>query len=279
MIDLHTHTNQSDGSFTPTELVLEAERAGLDAVAITDHDTLAGLQEAEAAGALVGVRVIPGVELSAEWQTGSLHILGYFIDPADSRLLQALDAQRRRRKERLASILVKLARLGMPLSYDEALRTSAGGVPGKPHIAELMVAKGYAPDVGRARKEYLEKGGRAYTPKVKLSPEDAVELIVGAGGAAVLAHPHSAFRNDMTGFSSALARFKDIGLVGVEVYYPLHSADEALFYESNAKDLDLAITGGSDFHGTRKPEIHLGEVWNGRPLPSSYLADLERRRP
>jgi 3',5'-nucleoside bisphosphate phosphatase len=279
MIDLHTHTNQSDGSLPPKDLVRKARTLGLEAVAVTDHDTVGGVDEAVAEGFLTGVRVIPGVELSVEWETGPLHILGYFIDCKERGLLATLDIQRNRRKERLAAILEKLASLDAHLSYEDVMAAAPGGVPGKPHIAELLVRNGYASDENRARKEFLDKGGLAYVPKTKLLPEEAIEVILAAGGTPALAHPFSAFRGLNELFAVCLVRFKEAGLRALEVYYPSHTAQEAEYYETKALEHNLAMTGGSDFHGKGKPEVRLGAVWNGRPLPYRFLTFLENHRP
>ena len=188
-IDLHTHSTASDGTFTPTKLVHYAKTKGLRALALTDHDCIDGLKEAMAAGKDVGVEVIPGVELSAEFPNGTMHILGFFVDPSDPIFLQRLATLQEARSQRNPKIVKKLQDLGVKIAYEEVVAASGGGQVGRPHFAQVLMEKGYVKTIGEAFEKYLRNGGPAYVEKERFSPEGSIALIHEAGGVAVLAHP------------------------------------------------------------------------------------------
>lgn len=190
MIDLHVHTTMSDGTLSPAEVVRYACGKGLKAIAVTDHDTVAGIGPAQSEGATSGLEVIAGVEISAEWATGIMHILGYFIRPDDSDLLARLAWLSKGRRERIPLILDKLRELGVHVTEQEVDKEAVGGVPGRPHVANIMVRKGYVSTLQDAFDRFLRKGAPAYVVKTKLKPEKAIHAITKAGGVPVLAHPY-----------------------------------------------------------------------------------------
>ncbi len=279
MIDLHVHTTMSDGTVGPREVVRLASRIGLRAIAITDHDTVRALPEAQSEGALAGVEVVAGVEISAQWPTGILHILGYFVNRRDEHLLAALEVLERGRVERIPKILSKLQEQNVVISTDEVRRAARGGVPGRPHIANVLLERGSVRTLQEAFDRYLKKGAPAYVEKAKLSASDAVRVIVEAGGVAVIAHPYSLNSDEPARLERIVKDLMDMGILGIEAYYPRHTREQTKTYLNLAARLDLVATGGTDFHGANKPSIKLGVIPGQSPLPYSILQDLKRRKP
>jgi 3',5'-nucleoside bisphosphate phosphatase len=262
-IDLHIHSNASDGSLSPTEILLRACRLGLKAIAITDHDTLDGSKTALHAGIPPTLKFLTGVEISAAPPpgtpvSGSLHILGYSIALDDPVLNRNLDMLQTVRKERNPRIIDKLNAMGFSLSLTELQSESGKRQIGRPHIAQAMVRKGYARNINHAFDEYLSTGKPAYVDKYRLDCENAIEMIRGAGGIAVLAHPYLIDSKDDTRIEKAVITLKEMGLQGVEVYYPQHTPENTAFYAKLAHRYHLLVTGGTDFHGTINPEIEMG---------------------
>ncbi len=277
MIDLHTHTTFSDGSLTPTQLVAEASAKGLTAVAITDHDTVDGLPEGLAAGEAFGVRVVPGVEINLEHEGVTMDLLGYFLQGAPSdRLREALTEMRRSRDERNARILEKLAGLGFALGEDDLAEVSSAGAIGRPHIGEALRRRGYVGSIAEAFELLLRRGGPAWVDRRRVSLAAAIRLLTDSGGLPVLAHP-GLIRVDAAGLERIVAAAAGMGIVGLECHYPRHDAAT----ERRCLDLcaryGLAATGGSDYHGSIKPDVALGADADGAGFPDSLLADLERR--
>ena len=268
----------SDGSLSPAEVVRRSAEKGLQAIAITDHDTVAGIAEAQAEGFRAGVEVVSGVEMSVQWNPGIVHILGFFIRPDDAELLESLAYLGKGRQDRIPKILSKLSDCGVHLSVEEVARESGGGVPGRPHVANVMVRRGHVSEVQEAFDLYLGKGAPAYVKKTKILPGEAIRVIKKAGGLPVLAHPYTLDEQDGGHLEAIIQGFVREGLEGIEVYYPKHSAEQTKAYLHLALELDLAVTGGTDFHGANKPEVELG-VFPGRgPLPYSILQDMKARR-
>ncbi len=277
-IDLHTHSTASDGSYKPAEVVRLAKEAGLVAISLTDHDTIDGLPEALAAGAELGVEVIPGVEISAEFAGGdSMHILGYFLDYADGRLDQRLARLKKARAQRNPKIVAKLNALGIPITYEQVEALSGGGQVGRPHIARVLLEGGYVRTFQEAFDLYLRKGGLAFVPKFRFPPAEALAMIREAKGIPVLAHP---FTLGLTGaaLKDLVKGLKSQGLAGLEVFYSEHSREQEVQYLALARDLDLLITGGSDFHGLNKPEVSLGRFRSQNRLTYELLASLKAWR-
>ncbi len=278
MIDLHVHTSMSDGTYSPAEVVHMAYEKRLRAIAITDHDTVAGVEPALRAAEDFGVQVIPGVEMSTEWPEGIMHILGYLIDVQDAPLLEALDRLRSGRMDRIPRIVEKLRSCNVIISAEDVRREAVGGAPGRPHVAEIMMRHGYVRTIQEAFDRYLGKGAPAYVDKQKMSPSRAIRLIVEAGGLAVLAHPYSLNSETDAALEGILEELIGFGLAGIEAYYPRHTKPQEKLYLNLAKKLHLAVTGGTDFHGGTKPEIELGRIPGHEPMPYNILDDLRQAR-
>jgi 3',5'-nucleoside bisphosphate phosphatase len=256
-IDLHTHSNRSDGTFEPAEVVrLAAERA-LDVVALTDHDTTDGLAEALATGSVVGVEVVPGVEFSAEFDGNSVHVLCYWMDPQDAALQLELRRLREDRFRRGELMVGKLRDLGLPVGFERVRAIAGDATIVRPHIAQAMVEAGVVDTEKEAFELYIGDGGPAHVAKHALDPVDAVALIDGAGGVCALAHP------GMWGDQSSvpvelIERMAAAGMRGLEVDHPDHTPEMRERYRTLAGRLGLIATGGSDCHGTRYDPVRLG---------------------
>jgi len=276
-VDLHAHTVVSDGTLTPADLVLLARRSGLAAVAVTDHDHLGGLAEARAAGEREGVEVVAGVELSVAHPAGDVHLLGYLVDDQDAALLGRLERLRDVRARRAHLIVERLQESGVPLTLEDLAREAPaqGGAVGRPHVARALVRRGLASSIQDAFDRWLADGRPAAVPKEKLGAREAIALVHGAGGVAVLAHPVTLPEDAREPLLRELAR---LGLDGVEVDYPRH--DEALRrrLRALAGELGLVATGGSDFHGANKPDVALGMVDVDHAVLESLRARARGRR-
>lgn len=274
-VDLHVHSTASDGSLTPRQVVQQARTLGLQAIALTDHDTVAGLEEALQAGAELGVEVIPGIEISARHDPGSMHILGYFIDQQNSRLQEQLAVLQQARAARNPAIIAKLQDLGLWLTMAEVEAVAGGGQVGRPHIAQVLVRKGYARDFQDAFDRFIGNHGPAYVSKFRFPPAEAIALIREAGGLAALAHPFTLEYRSPSHLKDLLSKLRAWGLAAVEVLYPEHNPEQEALYQNLARELGLLITGGSDFHGHIKPDIRLGEIAPGRHLPYTLVEQLK----
>jgi hypothetical protein len=257
LVDLHVHSSVSDGAYLPREVVRQAKEVGLKAIALTDHDTTAGTAEALAAGAEFGIEVIPAVEISAEFEDGACHILGYFIDPEDARLTSALVEARSGRQKRNRDILLRLAALGMPLTMDEVTREVTGGVVTRAHFAAALIRKGYVRSWDEAFDKYLSRGKPAFVYRQRLEPEEAIRAVRAAGGLAVLGHPRQLNRS-LAETDQWMERLARAGLDGVETQTPDHSANLGRHYLETAERLGLLETGGTDWHGREDADIRLG---------------------
>ena len=257
-VDLHSHSTISDGSFTPGQVVHKAAGAGLDAIALTDHDNIDGLAEATRAAKSEGILLVPGVEISAEFPTGTLHILGYFINRNDKTLKEKLDTLQEARAQRNPKIAEKLQGLGIDITYDEVQAVAGSTQVGRPNFAQILIQKGVVKNFNEAFEKYLGKDKPAYVDKFRYSPEDAIEMINNAGGVAVLAHAFTLNLND-SGLKTFVASLADMGLKGMEIYYPEHDTDTIYRYEAIAAAFHLVKTGGSDFHGNNKEGSTLGD--------------------
>ncbi len=276
MIDLHVHTTASDGSLTPSELVAYASRKDLEAVAVTDHDTVEGVAEAADAGAREQVEVVPGVEISAQHEGGTLHILGYYIDVRSSRLLKGLEVVQEARRSRNPRLIENLQKLGIDITLEEVALTAAGGQIGRPHVAQVLVKKGYVKDARQAFCKYLQKGAAAYEPKFRIPPAEALSLICSAGGIAVLAHPFTLSCKTELDLDAFVCELAGQGLQGIEVYYPEHSTDREQLYARIARRHGLLLTGGSDFHGPALNDVDLGTGRGSLRVPYRLLAEMKK---
>lgn len=278
-IDLHVHSTASDGSLAPAEVVRRAKAGGLVALALTDHDTVDGLREAVAAGAEYGVEVIPGVEISAKNPGGTMHILGLCIDYTNGHLDERLQVLKNARVERNPQIIAKLNALGIPITVEQVTQISGGGQVGRPHIARALMENGYVSSIQQAFDIYLRFGGQAYVSKFRFPPAEALKMIREVKGVPVLAHP---FTLDLgaAALKDRLLALKALGLAGLEVFYSEHTPEQETLYLEMARELDLLITGGSDYHGDNKPEISLGAMPSQEKLTYELVSALKdwRRR-
>lgn len=263
IIDLHTHSTASDGSLTPAELIREAVKTGLYALALTDHDTVDGNPEAAAEAEKHQLNFIPGVEISCDYEKNVLHILGLWIDFNNDKLKRTLSELVDYRTNRNLLITERLNELGVDIAYDEVQAVAGNEVVGRPHFAQVLVDKAAAASFQDAFDRYLARGKPAYIPKKRLTASQGISLIVEAGGLPCLAHPGQYNIDNTADFKAMLTQLIGEGLQAVEVYYSGHSPQETAFYRQIANDFNLAISAGSDFHGQAKPEVKLGSGRNG----------------
>lgn len=269
--DLHTHSTASDGTGSPADNVRLACEAGLAAVALTDHDTTAGIGEALAEGERLGIRVVPGVELSTMQDRLEIHVLGYFVDWRDLRWQERLGLQRDARNRRNAMIIERLNELGTPITMEEVERAAVrapGGSIGRPHIAAAMVARGYVSTTAEAFERFLGSTGAAYVRIPRPTPLEAVQWIHEAGGAAVIAHPGLYGRDEL---AEALLLG---GADGIEAYHSDHGPDDEARYAAMAERHGVIATGGSDYHGVRGGEVFHGPL-GGRTVAAAVVDLLE----
>jgi predicted metal-dependent phosphoesterase TrpH len=277
-IDLHLHTTASDGVMTPSEIVNYAKNKGLVAIAITDHDTIEGLEEGLLEGQRVGLEVIPGVEISAEHSSGSMHLLGFFIDIRHPVLKERLEYLQRARAERNPRMVEKLNKLGIDITFDEVLKASGGGQVGRPHFAQVLLEKGYVRSFQEAFDRFLKKGASAYVEKMRFSAEESIHFINEANGVAVLAHPNTLQLNGYSELENLIIRLVKKGLRGIEAYYPEHSALEVAQYKTLAERHGLLVTGGTDYHGIEKNGLDIGIGRGEMKLPYSIVENLKAAR-
>lgn len=272
-VDLHAHTTASDGSMSPKELVRHAKDLGLVAVAVTDHDTIDGIKEAVEEGEKQGIEVIAGLEISADFDP-EMHMLGYFFDDSYLNLRVTLDRLKENRNERNPKIIRKLNELGFNVTMEEVVAKTKGDVIGRPHIAKVMVEKGYVTSVAEAFAKYLSSGRPAYFKKDKLTPVEGIREITEAGGIPVLAHPiHLGM--DRSELDILLSELAHSGLKGMEVYYVDNNDSETAYLAELAQKHNLIATGGSDFHGIFKPDIELGKGRGNLEIPYDAVEKLK----
>ncbi|MBU1867055.1 MAG: PHP domain-containing protein [Candidatus Margulisbacteria bacterium] len=241
--DLHIHTNQSDGTFSPEETVKMAAAAGLKTISLTDHDNVDGLEEAQRVAALSGIELIPGIEMTTETAQAEVHILGYYLDHKNPELLEVLTRIQASRVERIYTIVEKLKSLGVEIEATEVFALSGEKSPGRPHVARALIKKGIVLNFREAFKRFLDFRAPAYVPHFKLTPNEAIKLIKGSGGIAVFAHQAISKADDL------IPEMINSGLRGIEAYYLGHYADQVDYYVRLGKKNGLLLTGGSDFHG------------------------------
>jgi hypothetical protein len=275
-IDLHSHSTASDGTYSPSELVDLAVKKGLRALALTDHDTTGGLNEALNAARGTGLELIPGCELSVVYP-GTMHIVGLWVSFEAPVLNKALKDLRDKRHNRNKIIVEKLASLGIDITYDEVRELAGEASVGRPHLARILVQKQAVDTVQQAFDKYLGPEGRAYVPKEKLTPEKAIELLKEEQATVILAHPVTLGLDEKT-LRRELSRLKQVGLDGMEVYYSEHSPELTQTYKKICKELDLLPSGGSDFHASVKPDIQLGTGRGNLDIPYTLLEAIKDKR-
>ena len=277
-VDLHVHSTASDGSESPSEVVRLATRAGLSAVALTDHDTLEGVAEAGDEAERQGIELIPGVELSCEWERGGLHLVVLFLEPGAGPLQDRLAALRESRTHRNRVIAERLAELGMDIDFGEVLEQSGNSNVGRPHFAAVMKRKGYVPDHSTAFDRYLGAGGPAYVPRRLLCPEEAIGLACRSGAIPVVAHPHTLGLDSAAEYADTYRRLAGFGLAGVECFYGEYDPRTRRELEQSIRSFGLLPSGGSDFHGDYKPGLLVGVGRGDLVVPDRVLDDLRSLR-
>ena len=276
-IDLHTHTTRSDGSATPEQLIEFAVAKRARAVAITDHDTVAAIVDARVAADRCGIEFVAGIEISAEYSTGTMHILGYCIDEESVALAEKLDKLRLARETRNPKIASRLQSLGFDVDYGEVAQLARNQVVGRPHFARVMVQKGYASSIQDAFDRFLKKDAAAYVEKARLSPADSIALIHEAGGVAVLAHPYQLKLSSYDHVEELVGELAQLGLDGVEAVYSRHNAAQRTSYAEIAMRHGLLVTGGSDYHGSYKPDIDIVTGLGDLEVPYELLEAVKAR--
>lgn len=272
-IDLHTHSVESDGSMLPSELVRHAKESGLAAVALTDHDTVDGIGDALEEGKRIGFEVVPGVEVSLDFDT-EMHMLGYFFEQSYLNIEPLLKRLRMNREKRNPKMVEKLNQLGFDITIDEVIAEARGRVVARPHIASAMLKKGYVKSVGEAFDKYISNGKPAYVKRDTLTPEEGIKAIRDAGGIPVLAHPIY-LGLSLKKLDKLLERLVRAGLKGIEAYYVDNSGDDTGNLLRLAIKHNIIPTGGSDFHGKFKPDISIGKGRGNLMVPYESLERLK----
>lgn len=280
-IDLHTHSTTSDGTYTPTELVNYAFKKGLSAIALTDHDTVDGIKEAQNAAKKLqeeghSFTLIPGVEISAGFMSRDIHILGLYIDPENEKLRKTLAKAVAERDERNEKMAANLRAIGFEIYVEEMKADDPNSIITRAHFAKMMVKKGYCSTINDVFKKYLDNDKPCYVKREYISPEDTIALIRQAGGVPVLAHP-LLYHLSQPEIEALVKRLKGAGLEGIEAIYSNNISNEEAYVRSLAHHFDLAITGGSDFHGSVKPDIDLGVGRGNLKIPEELLIELKKR--
>lgn len=278
MLDLHIHSNFSDGSESPDRLCDIAHDAGLTAIALTDHDGLGGVEAAGARAAELGLGFVPGCEVSCSWPNGTLHMLCYFVEPGEGPLQEELARLAFDRRERNELMAAKLAGLGIPITYDEVSAEAGGQGIGRPHFAAVLIRHRVVSSMQEAFDSYLGKGAPGYVSKARVAASEIIASAAGSGAVAVLAHPHT-LGLEGAALEAAVGELAEQGLGGLECLYGRYQPEERAALCALAARFGLAVTGGSDFHGTYKPDLALGVATGDLDVPDHLLEALEERRP
>jgi predicted metal-dependent phosphoesterase TrpH len=273
MIDLHSHSTASDGSYSPSALVALALERGLSALALTDHDSVAGLPEAEAAAAGTALRIIRGVEIEIAFGPGEFHLLGLRLERLDGELEEVLERLFKARDERNSRILDKMREAGFDASMDELREVAGEGTAGRPHIAALLVGLKAVRTKQEAFDKYLAKGRPFYMGKDCLELGEAMRVVREAGGLAVVAHPLSLFVS-WGRLGSLMDEWKELGIDGIEAFHPTAKIGHCRRVEKMARERGFRVTAGSDFHGAIRPERKLGRTAGNLPIGDEYLAEI-----
>ena len=270
-VDLHVHSNASDGTFPPGQVVKLAKEAGLSAMALTDHDTTAGILEAERAGGIYGIEVIPGIEVSSSFEGHEIHILGLFVNPSSRALMEVLEEFRKRRDARNQELLARLDADGICLTTQELCRDNPDTVITRAHVARALLDRGLGSSMKQIFKNYLTYGGRYCPPKESLPPPVVLDALLSDGAFVSLAHPFQYKLGDKK-TAELISYLAGLGMKGLEVYHSSHNSLESQKLQEMAARCRLLPTGGSDFHGANKPDISIG-VGRGNLRVSSLLLD------
>jgi predicted metal-dependent phosphoesterase TrpH len=265
--DLHLHTSFSDGTYSPEELVAHAQRFGLGAIALTDHDSVEGCERTSLACAAARIEFIPGTELTTEQEGNEFHLLGYCVDTASPRLLVEIARFQEVRQNRIREMVARLNRLKVPLPVENVFALANCRSPGRPHVARALVAAGLCGSLDEAFERFLKRNRPAWVPKFKMGAADAIDLIHGAGGVAVLAHP------GLNRTDEVIPDMVEAGLDGIECFHTKHSTATSEHYLEIADRFQLLVTGGSDCHGENKGKPLIGTV----KLPYQHVEKLKAR--
>lgn len=276
-VDLHVHSTASDGTFSPTELVKAAAKASLAAFALTDHDTVRGVDEAIQAASNLNLEVIPGVEISTRYKDKEIHIVGLFLDHHNEELLKGLGNEIEIRNRRNDMLIEKFNENGFPVTMNEMITLFPDSVITRAHFASYMVKKGYVKTTLDAFNRYLGEGMPLYIPRDKKSPEEAIKLITSAGGIAVLAHP-LLYHLTMGELKELCILLKGYGLTGIESMYSTYKGFDEISVKNLAKEVGLLESGGSDFHGANKPHIKIGSGMGTLRINYEYMEKLRNSR-
>lgn len=276
MIDLHVHSSASDGTFSPSALLAEAKKAGLSAMALTDHDTMDGMEEAKKAAKELHIELVPGVEISTEYQNCEVHVLGYYVSPEYPRLKAMLEEFRDFRATRNIRMVERLREEGFSITMEALTDRFPDSVLTRAHMARFLCETGQLADTRTAFLEYLGENCRCYIDRPKISPTEAVRLIREAGGLAVLAHP-VLYRLSDASLRQMIAEMKETGMCGLEAVYSENTNEDEVRLKHLANEFGLLITGGSDFHGRNKPDILLGVGKGNLHIPYDYLKALKEK--
>ena len=273
-IDLHTHTTFSDGTFTPTELINYAAKKDIKVIAITDHDNFDGVSEAVSQGKINNIEVINGIEMSTDFEKKEIHIVGLFIDINNKNFNYELKFLKEKRKKRNELAIEKLQKLNIDINYDELESLSSNKIITRAHFAKLLIKKGYIKTVKECFDIYMGENCPAYVKREVIPPKETIALINDAGGTAVLAHP-LLYKLTDDKLNEMIAYLKSIGLKGIECLYSTHTKEETEYLISIAKKHNLKISGGSDFHGSNKPNIDLGTGCGNLYIPYEIFENLK----
>ncbi|MDQ1469347.1 MAG: 3,5-nucleoside bisphosphate phosphatase [Bryobacterales bacterium] len=276
MIDLHSHTDQSDGTFTPEELVAEAVRVGLKALAITDHDTFRGHDMAAPLAEKAGLELICGIELSTRFGGASVHLLSYFpSQPPTAEFRAWLDFLLASRRDRNRRLIERLQALGVDITLEE-VEQKGRTLTARPHFARTLVEKGYAANIQDAFDKYLDESAKGYVQRQEVPIAEAIERVIAAGGVASMAHPVRVAKNNWDTLAEYAGSMSRMGMQAIEVFHSDHTPENVAYYQSLANRFGLGVTGGSDFHGGNKPLISLGTGLRGNlNVPDSVLDGLK----
>lgn len=277
MIDMHVHSSASDGTFSPSGLLTEAKKAGLSAMALTDHDTMDGISEAADAARKLDIELVAGVELSTEYQSCEVHVLGYYVSPDYPQLKAMLEEFREFRATRNVRMVERLQEEGFSITMEQLTGKFPDSVLTRAHMARFLCETGQIADTRTAFAQYLGENCCCYIDRPKISPVEAVTLIRNAGGLAVLAHP-VLYQLSEESLRQMIAEMKDAGMCGLEAVYSENTADDEIRMRRLAEEYGLLITGGSDFHGKNKPDIRLGTGKGNLQIPYAFLQALKEQR-
>lgn len=277
LIDLHVHTTASDGTYEPCELVEYASKKNIAAIAITDHDCISGIKEAKKCGETYNVEIVSGIEFSTRYNDTEIHLLGLYIDENDKTFVDGLNEIVNARESRNIKMIEKLNDHGIDLSLEDVLATSSSDVYTRAHFAKAMLNKGYVSSMREAFNKYIGNDSPCYVPREKVTPEMAIELVLSCGGVPILAHP-TLYNMDLRQLDNLISELSKIGLLGIEGLYSLYNKSEEKYLKDFADKYGLVISGGSDFHGSNKPNIDLGVGRGNLEIPYSILEAIKAKR-